>query len=183
MAGNVAKAFFPNQWLTHRIILTILFPWPYRVALLPAEQCSSHRCDASLSVCRHLMAWKMKEGLLCSWVSSTDSGFKTVSWTVESLITVASLCLLPFMSCLWPQNSRSQCSPRAVGTHCLPVSSDYPSRLKYCWRWLKLQTPVFSAYFWPWEEPFQVHRPSHYQILSCLKPNYSCSPSSSLAGS
>lgn len=170
------------------MILTVLFLQPYKVAWLRAEQCSFHRWDGSLPVCRHLVAWKMKERLLCSWVLSTGSGFKTVSGTVESLITVASLCLLPFMSCLWPQNSRSQCPPRAVGTHCLPLRSHpqqlrLPCRFKYCWRWFKLQTPVLSAYFWPWEESFQVHRLSHYQILSCLKQNCSSSPSFSVAGS
>lgn len=66
---------------------------------------------------------KTKERLLHSCISSTGSGFKTVSGTAENLITVASLHSFTFVSCLWPQNSRSQCPSKAAGTHCLPVRS------------------------------------------------------------
>lgn len=104
-----------NKLLDHALPLPLQGCVPFcRAVQVPLVGCQSTQLQAFDGL-------KMKERLLHSWVLSTGSGFKAVSGVVESLITVASPCSLLFMSCVWSQDSRSQCPPRAVGTHCLPV--------------------------------------------------------------
>lgn len=154
---EIQPIFFPLS-ATHRMdFWTVLFPQPYRAALLSAERCSSCRRNVSLLPCRHLVSWKLRTDCFTAAYQALVLVLKLFLGQLKTWLQLhpsIRSCLFPVFGLKTAEFSAPTelWAPAAFQSCHTPSSSHYHCPLKYCWWWLKLQNPMLSAHFWPWEE-------------------------------